>query len=288
MKFTTFTTLLLMFLFSCAKPTTEKSPEELYRLADTDLPAFAAEIAGDSESDFVRTQNIVKWLAENFDWKSTDYQKRTVGQIIKRRGGNCFELAVVSKACMDELDIKYRTVREINLHVNTPRRQQTAEEKVASSCNRMSVFGQRHNDHVYIEVYDPASDRWFPADPSMGAVGEQEWLAARFGFGLRYTLNPISEDMIAPFAILILDEDRNLIENRSEYYAIEGFNQMYEGKLEVLPSWEKWTKGVRSLSKKAAAAFNGDVNLHEHTEEIKELWETYFALKAEFEGVKES
>ncbi len=274
--------LLGLSLFSCNQKPAEPTIEELYQLAQEDLPQFASKIAGDSDSDFDRTQNIVKWFAKNFDWKSTDYKKRTAEEIIARQGGNCNELAIVSKACMDELDIKYRTVREINLHVNTPRRQGSAEARVAKAGNRSSVFGQRHNDHVWIEVYDPQSDRWFPADPSMGAVGEDEWIAARYGFGDRYTLNPISDDMIAPFAVLVLDKDRNLIENRSTHYGVDGFNGLYDNQLERLPSWEKWKAGIADLSQKAAGAFKGDINLHTHTEEIKDLWETYFALKEEF------
>lgn len=283
MKKTLLYKLLTLFAFSaCNHPAADQNADTLYQLAQEDFPRFSQAISGEGQNDFERTQNIVTWLARHFDWKYTDYKKRTVPEIIERKGGNCNELAKVSKACMDELDIKYRTVREINLHVNTPRRQQTAEEKVAAAGNRMSVFGQRHNDHVWIEVYDPKTDRWFPADPSMGAVGEKEWLAARYGFGERFTLNPTSEDMIAPFAILVFDQDLRLLENRSEHYAIDGFNELYEGRLSDLSSWAKWTAGIRSLSDKAAAAFRGELNLHEHGEEIRELWETYYALKAEY------
>lgn len=47
-------------------------------------------------------------------------------------------------------------------------------------------------------------------------------------------------------------------------------------------SWYRWETGVESFSAKAAAAFRAEINLHDSTEEIRELWETYFALKEEY------
>lgn len=281
----------LSLLFCLAANVTAQSKmdaktEKLYQLAENDFKKFAAEIAGNSKSDFKRTKNIVTWLATHFDWKSTDYKKRTAAEIIQRRGGNCNELAIVSTECMKELGIQYRRVREINLHADTPRRQGDAEKKVAESGNRMSVFGQRHNDHVWIEVFDPKTKRWFPADPSMGAVGEDQWLAARYGFGERFTLNPISKDMIAPFAIFALDEKGNTVENRTKHYAVGGFNDLYAKKLQTLPSWNQWQQGIELLAEKANEAFAGKTNLHDYTKDIHQLWQAYQQLKQEYLALK--
>ncbi|MBK7869402.1 MAG: hypothetical protein IPJ74_01355 [Saprospiraceae bacterium] len=55
--------------------------QKLYELAETDFKKFAEEIAGNSKSDFTRTQNIVTWFAEHFDWKSTDYKKERLRKL---------------------------------------------------------------------------------------------------------------------------------------------------------------------------------------------------------------
>ncbi|MFN7115480.1 MAG: transglutaminase-like domain-containing protein [Saprospiraceae bacterium] len=281
----------LVILFCLASPMMAQSnvdgkTEQLYQLAASDLKKFAETIAGKSKSDFKRTQNIVTWLAKNFAWTYTDYQKRTVQDIIQRRGGNCNELAIVSIACMKELGIQYRRVREINLHKETERRQQDAAKLVLEKGNRMSVFGWRHNDHVWIEVFDPKTNRWFPADPSLGVVGETEWLAARYGFGKRFTLDPSSEDMIAPFAVFALDDKGNVVEDRTQHYAVEGFNQLYKNKLAQLPSWKQWQQGVALLAPQANEAFAGKTNLHDYTEAIHQLWQTYQQLKQEYMALK--
>lgn len=278
--------LLCLSANALAQSKANSKTEKLYQLAETDFKKFAAEIAGNSKSDFKRTKNIVTWLAQNFDWKSTDYKKRTYQEIIQRRGGNCNELAIVSIECMKTLGIQYRRVREINLHADTPRRQGDAEKKVAENGNRMSVFGQRHNDHVWIEVFDPKTKTWFPADPSMGAVGEAQWMAARYGFGERFTLNPISKDMIAPFAVFALDDKGNVVEDRSKHYAVETFNNLYGKKLQNLTPWNSWVQGIELLSGKAGEAFAGQTNLHNYTEDIRQLWETYQQLKQEYLTLK--
>ncbi|MCB9293523.1 MAG: hypothetical protein H6559_10430 [Lewinellaceae bacterium] len=51
------------------------------------------------------------------------------------------------------------------------------------------------------------------------------WLAARYAFTKRYSLDASSEDMIAPFAIFVESEEEWI--NRTADYAIEGFNHLY-------------------------------------------------------------
>ncbi|HKR86174.1 MAG TPA: hypothetical protein VJS37_18575, partial [Terriglobales bacterium] len=66
--------------------------DALYQLARTDLPAFARQVSKNATSELGQAQAIVRWLQQQFQWKATDYQKRTVQEIIDRRGGNCNEL----------------------------------------------------------------------------------------------------------------------------------------------------------------------------------------------------
>ena len=258
----------------------ELSTDSLFQLALADLPAFSRHITAEAETDFGKAKAVVDWYARYFDWTYTDYKKRSVEDILKRRGGNCNELAMVTQASLEALDVKMRRVREANLHVRSDRRQADAEQRVAEVGNKASVFGRQHNDHVWLEVYDQASGQWAPADPSLGVVGMRSWLSARYGFTRRYSLDPSSEDMIAPFAVFVESEGEWI--NRTSHYAIDGFNSLYYGKLAELPSWSQWVEQVEQLDGLALGAFQGNVNLHEHSDEIAALAATYQQLKEEF------
>src|SRR6058998_3261037 len=183
------TILVLLVLSSGVGYAQQKSlsahDEQIYALARTDLKAFAQQVSKDATSELGRAQAIVRWLAETFEWKATDYQKRTVPQIIERRGGNCNELAMVALAAMKELNIKLRSVHEVNIYTDTPRRGETAHAMVKEKGNSYSVFGRHHNDHVWLELYDSTANEWFPADPSSGLVGLDEWMKGRVWFGKR-------------------------------------------------------------------------------------------------------
>lgn len=281
---------LILFALLAVVPSTlnvsaqQKSPSaqdsELYALARTDLKAFAQQVSKNATSELGRAQAIVRWLAENFEWKATDYKKRTVQEIIDRQGGNCNELAMVAIAAIKELDISLRRVHEINIHTNTPRRGETARAKVKESGNTYSVFGRRHNDHIWLELYDSTAKQWFPADPSSGLVGMEEWMKARVGFGKRFTLNPITQDMIVPFAVFAADESGKFTINRTQHYLVDEFDRLYAGSLRNHPAWKKWTNALDLLDDKVAAAFAGTVNLHEYEAEIDSLAATYEELRA--------
>src|SRR5262249_35325317 len=202
---------LFLLWLSCsavAQPQARSTPDEqLYAMARTDLKSFAQQVSKDAASELGRAQAIVRWLAENFEWKATDYQKRTVSEIIERRGGNCNELAMVATAAMKELGIKLRRGHEVNIYTNTPDRGERAHQMVKEKGNGYSVFGRHHNDHIWLELYDSRANEWFPADPSSGLVGTEEWLKGRVWFGERHSLNPITNDMIVPIAIFAADQN---------------------------------------------------------------------------------
>ncbi len=250
-------------------------------LALADRHAFAELVTAGATSDLERAQALASWFARNFDWTATDYQQRTVDQILERQGGNCAELARVTTAMFEELGMRMRRVREINLHVESAERRESARAKIAELGNRASVFGKRHNDHVWIEIQDRATGEWFPADPSLGVVGEEAWIAARLGFGERFTLDPSSEDMIAPFAIFGWEEDGR-VEDRTAHYAVEGFDRLYDGRLSELPAWAEWVQLLDELGDKALGAFRGEVNLHDSEAQIDALARTYERLREEW------
>lgn len=256
----------------------------LHELLNTNLNAFAREASMSAGSELEQAQMIVRWLAGNLEWKGTDYKKRTVQEIIERGGGNCNDLALVAVAALKELNIPMRRVREINIHVFTPRRGETAHKMVQEKGIQYSVFGRRHNDHVWIEIFDRKDGEWYPADPSIGIVGTEEWLRSRAGFGERFSLDPASEDMIVPFAIVAPDSTGALVVNRTEHYMVQGFNALYEGRLASLPSWNEWVRLLRFLHDKAAGAFRAEVNLHDYEAEIDTLAEVYEGLRKEFLG----
>ncbi len=278
-------TLLLLCTFTLAHSQT--ADEKLYALARTDLKAFAQQVSKDATSELGQAQSIVQWLAINFEWKATDYQKRTVQEIIDRKGGNCNELAMVAQGAMRELNIKMRRVHEVNIHVNTPRRGVDAKEMVKQKGLSYSVFGRHHNDHVWLELYDSTANEWFPADPSSGLVGTKEWLKGRVAFGRRETLNPLTEDMIIPFAIFAADDTGKFTINRTQHYMVDEFDKFYRGKIQHWAVWKRWIAGLDLLDDKVGEAFAGKTNLHDFEAQIDSLAVVYEEMKkaAEIAGL---
>ena len=275
-------TLLACGAVAAPQKTRTVRDQELYGLARTDLKAFAQQVSKGATSEVGRAQAIVRWLAQNFEWKATDYQKRTVPEIVERQGGNCNELAMVALAAMKELNIQLRRVHEVNIYTNTPERGDRAHAMVKEKGNSYSVFGRHHNDHVWLELYDSTANEWFPADPSSGLVGTEEWMKGRVWFGKRSTLNPITEDMIVPFAIFAADADGQFTINRTQHYLVAEFDRMYGGKLHTNPAWKQWTAALDLLDDKVAGAFAGSTNLHKYEAQIDSLSATYEQLRLSF------
>jgi len=254
---------------------------------DVDLGALAKQIGGTSGSVEERTRRLVRWINTNFEWSYTDYQKRTVQEIVQRRAGNCAELATILYAMLDAAGLRARWIAEINVQPRDERRQATAAEKVAESGNRMSVFGLRHNDHRWLEVYDDATNTWFPADPAVGVVGMDEWIAARMKFGER-SVSPVpaiaetSREMLVPFVVVAVESRGGRpVEDRTRHYVVDAFDAFYRGRLHDLPAWREWVRDVERLSPLAAGAFAGDVNLHQHADLIETVARDYDRLRGD-------
>ncbi len=251
------------------------------------MKELARSVAGDDPSTIGKTKRLVTWINTGFQWSATDYQKRSVEEIVNRRAGNCAELADVLFAMLQAAGIRSRWVAEINVQPRDEGRQARAEMRVAEQGNRMSVFGLMHNDHRWLEVLDDKSGSWFPADPAVGVVGVKEWVAARLAFGNRPAppvpaVAEITKGMITPFVIIALESrGGKLVENRSNHYLIEEFNEFYDGRLGKLPSWSEWEATIRQLSALGASAFAGETNLHQHAKLVERVWRVYEKLRRE-------
>ncbi len=224
------------------------------------------------------------WLAQHFDWKETDYQKRTVQQVIERGGGNCNDLAMVALAAMKELNIKVRRVHDVHIRSESVERGQRALALVKEKGDRYSVFGTHHNDHVWLEVYDSKANDWFPADPWSGVVGTEDWLKARVWFGRRSSLNPDAPEMIVPFAIFAETAQGEFTIDRTRHYLVEEFDRIYGNELHKSAAWKEWVTLLDFLSRKVEGAFAGSVNLLEYAPEIDHLAATYEQLRAAAEA----
>jgi hypothetical protein len=251
-----------------------------------DVRALTHQIIPDkSPTTAENVRRIVQWTNSNFTWTYTDYQRRTVKQIICRRGGNCNEQARVVSALLQEIGIKNRRVSEINIQPESERRQESAAGRIKEAGLRMSVFGYRHNDHVWIEYYDEEKNAWEPADPTLNLLGLDQWLKARIGFEDRITHEIISSrDMLVPIAIFALRPDGTILENRSTHYLLEGFDQVYGHTLSAYPQWNLWSEKINFISQKSQGAFEGKLNLHNYTDDILDIKKQYLALKSWFIG----
>jgi len=242
------------------------------------IKEIATSVAGSEGSTRKRVIKLVKWMNQNFKWTSTDYKKRTVGEIIQRRCGNCAEQAKVLMALLKASGIEARWVEEINIQPKSKQRQATAQKLIAEHGSKLSVFGYMHNDHRWLEVYDDTSHTWIPSDPTLGVFGVKEWVRARLGFRER---PEAAKDMIVPFVVIIRQKGQ-LVEDRSEHYLIKEFNAYHGNELGKLSAWPQWISAVRELSKLGSAAFAGEINLHEHTMLMTQLEQAYIDLKKEY------
>jgi hypothetical protein len=256
------------------------------------IKELVQEVTGNKGGNEEKTRKLVRWINTNFTWSYTDYQKRTVEEIISRRAGNCAELANVLAALLKEGNIPFRWAAEINIEPQKPSRQETAARLVTEKGNYYSVFGLMHNDHVWLEIQDEKDKTWFPADPAVGVVGLKEWTQARMAFEQRLipTVPEVAEvvkEMLVPF-VVVVKETRNgkPTENRSKYYLVDGFNSFYKNRLNKLAAWKDWANAVETVSPFAQGALSGEVNLHEHQKEIARVWDAYEKLRREAESKK--
>jgi hypothetical protein len=250
-----------------------------------EIDTLARQVAGEGDA-VTRAQRLVTWMNARLEWVATDYVQRTPEEILIRGAGNCAELASVLERLLKPAGIRYRWVAEINLHPESAQRQSNATEKIRELGPRASVFGRRHNDHRWLEVFDERSGEWVPADPATGLVGTKRWALMRMGLRERPppTVPAIADsinDMIVPFGIVTHRDANGQRTDRTVHYLIVELDRLYGGKASKLPSWPKWERAVRGLAPLVRQAFDGQVNLHEHAALIDEVAIIYESLRRE-------
>jgi len=251
------------------------------------IDRLAREIVGTETASMAKARRIIDWLNANFVWTDTDYGRRSLVEIIERRGGNCAEQARVARALMTVAGIRTRQIAEVNIQPESPQRQKDAEEVVAQYGASASVFGLAHNDHRWLEVFDETTESWQPADPTLGLVGVEQWMRARVGFGARPVHHILpSRDMLVPVAIFALPEDGSFetATDRTGFYLVEQFGGLYGEALTTQPEWAQWRERVQALSPVISQAFQGTVNLHTRAGDLKAAGDLYRALQAKLEG----
>lgn len=234
--------------------------------------AAALQTPGPAED---RVRRVVDLLHERLAWCATDYRSRTVEDILVRGMGNCADHARVLRAVLEAGGLKTRWIQEINLQAPSEARQTSARAKVETGGSRYSVFGRSHNDHRWLEVLDPATGAWFPADSSTGVVGMEAWVAARLGFGPRP--DPVKE-MIAPIFVEATDGGGRPLP-LSRTYLIEAFGRSLGEKAQASPAWTAWSRAVLALEVPASKAFRGEEDLHGQQALLDDLARAYEVLR---------
>jgi hypothetical protein len=239
------------------------------------LDSLAREIAGVDGGVAVRARRLTDWLHGSLEWVATDYAQRSVAEILERRAGNCAEQAKVLAALFQAAGIATRWIAELNVHPASDQRQADSEALLGQYGVAATVFGYQHNDHRWLELYEPATGDWLPADATLGIVDYPDWIDARLGFAARPAA---AVEMLVPFCVVVLDLARVLHANRTEHYLIDRFNRRYDGQLEKLPAWAAWSAQIHELGQLGARTFENCHDLHRESGRIALLLETYEGL----------
>lgn len=234
-------------------------------------------------------KQIMTWIHSNLTWSVTDYQKRTVTEIIQNGKGNCAEQAKVLLTFLEKVGIKGRWMAEVNIQPYSLERELSAKDVIKKVGNVASVFGLRHNDHRWLEVFSEEDQEWFPVDPTMNIIGIEDWVANRLGFTERKNESIIASlDMIVPFTVIVIEDNvnRKPVMDRTNYYLNEQFNKYYANNLSKLPQWVEWIESKDQLTPLIIKSFQGEVNLHDYNNEIANVEQAYQILKLEWMNSK--
>ena len=174
--------------------------------------------------------------------------------------------------------IETRWMAEINIHPASEQRAADSAAFIPQIGVQATIFGFQHNDHRWLEIYDPETGEWLPADATLGVVGYSDWIDVRIGFGDR---PEEAAEMIVPFCVVVLDLERVLHENRTRHYLVENFDEHFGGELATLPAWDDWQSQVQDLGDRGAGAFQNRCDLREERHRISSLLETYEKLRNE-------
>jgi len=246
--------------------------------ANLDMTAISAEATGTARSPRDKVEAVIQWTHDHLDWTATDYVTRTPEQIVERGGGNCNDQALVVRALLTPAGVRTRRTREVNIQPLSPSREENSERLMASRGLMASVFGLRHNDHVWIEFEDVVADEWRPADPTINLLDFEQWTTARMGFGARprHEIIPFA-DMEFPIGIVALHEDGRF-ENRSHRYLVQSFGRYVNGAA-ASPQWRHWVDRVQVSGRHVKRAFENHYDLHQDKPLMDDLIATYEGMK---------
>ncbi len=238
----------------------------------SNIERLARQVAGSQSDALSQCRKLVGWMQAELEWSVTDYQTRTVDNILARRAGNCAEQSRVLTALLTVIGIPSRPIAEINLQLPWVERGQFAEKMVAERGPSASVFGTMHNDHRWLEVRDLATGIWHPADASLGICGDSEWVAARIAFGERPAA---ARDMIVPIMVLVMGSSNQAQDDRTEHYLVDAF-QAYLGECgRESRAFADWCRLVRVLAAGGKRAFAGVQSFLEYAEPMQQALDAY-------------
>jgi hypothetical protein len=237
---------------------------------------LANEITRNESNNISKCKTLVHWVHETFVWNATDYQSRSVTEILERRSGNCAEQARVLESLINSLGIISRRIAEINIQPPSIQRQQSAEAMVVQIGPSASVFGYMHNDHRWLEIQDGHSDEWIPADATLGICGVENWMKERMGFGAR---NEVAKDMIVPIMVVVVDGYGRVLIDRSKHYLIDNFTQYAVSKGKRPDLLSEWAQIIDTLSLSAKRAFEGKDNLFKASSLIQKAYDQYERIR---------
>ena len=240
---------------------------------------LARAVVGEDRNPLSQCRRLIAWMYREFEWSASDYQHRTLDDIVARRAGNCAEQTRLLASLLSALRMETRTMAEINIQPPRAERGQSAAQMAARQGPTASVFGYRHNDHRWLEVRDAGSGLWFPADATLGVCGEQEWLAARMGFGPR---PDAAQAMIVPLMVFVMDAARHVREDRTDHYVIALFHQYVAATVQADALLGEWARVVRVLAPAGQRAFEGQASFFPYGDQVQHALEVYRAIESRY------
>ncbi len=251
-----------------------------------DLQHFSRFITGnDATTDSEKTEKIVNWINRNMAWNYTDHKIHSTKEILKRGGGNSYELNPFVSEILTASGIKTRTIMEVSLLTENKQRHKKAMSKIQAQGNKASLCGLKHANTYWLEYWNRELNTWEPIVADMEVVGMDQWLKAKLKFGERNRKSITqTQKEIVPMAIFVIDSRSGAIqENRSLTYLSDAFNSYYKNKLTELNAWNTWKNQIQLLSEQVQQAYTGTLNLHEQQTAIDALEAQYSQLKQEYQ-----
>ena len=72
-----------------------------------DIDTLARNATGGATTPTEKVKAAVGWSHAHLSWTSTDYQQRTLQQIVERNGGNCNKQALVVRDILERVGAKH-------------------------------------------------------------------------------------------------------------------------------------------------------------------------------------